>query len=73
MLIKRLPGAKVSYVNTFFIEDLLQDEHWEKQLGEEDYRALTALFYSHINPYGTFDLDLTKRLGFEFISHGERP
>lgn len=73
MLCLHLLQTCISYVNTFFIEDLLQDEHWEKQLGEEDYRALTALFYSHINPYGTFDLDLTKRLGFEFISHGERP
>lgn len=72
MLCLHLLQTCISYVNTFFIEDLLQDKHWEKQLSEEDYRALTALFYSHINPYGTFDLDLTKRLGFEFISHGER-
>lgn len=44
------------------MEDLLEDEYWNKQLSEEDYRALTALFYLHINPYGTFELDFTKRL-----------
>jgi hypothetical protein len=26
-------------------------------------RALNVLFHSHINPYGLFQLDLTKRLG----------
>jgi hypothetical protein len=57
-------------VNTFLVEDLLQDEYWKNQLGEEDYRALTALFYLHINPYGTFDLDLTKRLIFNLIQKG---
>lgn len=29
----------------------------------EDKRALNVLFHSHINPYGLFPLDLTKRLG----------
>ena len=51
-------------MKTYCKEDLLQDGHWNNQLGEEDYRALTALFYLHINPYGTFDLDLTKRLPY---------
>jgi hypothetical protein len=32
--------------------------------------ALTALFYAHINPYGTFELDLTKRLNFGLIGSG---
>jgi hypothetical protein len=29
----------------------------------EDKRALNVLFHFHINPYGLFPLDLTKRLG----------
>ena len=28
----------------------------------DDLRALTPLIYAHINPYGTFDLDMQKRL-----------
>jgi hypothetical protein len=27
-------------------------------LATEDFRALTPLFYGHINPYGAFELDL---------------
>jgi TnpA family transposase len=70
MLCLHLIQTSISYVNTFLIEDLFQDNHWKQQLGEEDYRALTALFYAHINPYGTFELDLTKRLNFGLIGSG---
>ena len=62
MLCLHLLQTSISYINTLLVEDLLQDEYWRNQLSGEDYRALTALFYLHINPYGTFELDLTKRL-----------
>ena len=62
MLCLHLLQTSISYVNTLLVEDLLEDEHWRNQMGPEDYRALTALFYLHINPYGTFELDLEKRL-----------
>ncbi|MFG3014244.1 hypothetical protein ACGFZB_28230 [Streptomyces cinerochromogenes] len=29
---------------------------------DEDRRGLTALFWTNINPYGTFRLDMDKRL-----------
>jgi len=29
---------------------------------EEDYRALCPLFYSHVNPYGMFELDMNTRI-----------
>lgn len=29
---------------------------------KEDFRGLTPLFWSHVNPYGTFRLDLNERL-----------
>jgi hypothetical protein len=35
---------------------------WAKRLTDEDRRGLTALFWSNINPYGTFRLDMDKRL-----------
>ena len=28
----------------------------------DDYRGLTPLIYSHVNPYGRFDLDMNARL-----------
>jgi hypothetical protein len=30
-----------------------------------DFRALSPLIYSHINPYGRFELDMDKRLMLE--------
>jgi hypothetical protein len=31
-------------------------------LTKEDYRGLTPLFYRHVEPYGTIQLDMTRRL-----------
>ena len=62
MLCLHLLQTSISYINTLLIENLFLDEYWWQIFGEEDYRALTALFYSHINPYGSFEVDLTKRL-----------
>jgi len=28
----------------------------------EDFRALSPLVYAHVNPYGTFELDMDARL-----------
>lgn len=62
MLCLHLLQTCISYLNTLLIENLFLDEYWWKLFKKEDYRALTALFYSHINPYGSFEVDLTKRL-----------
>ncbi len=55
----------ISYINTLLIEELFKDSRWKNRLSDEDYRALTALFYLNINPYGTFELDLSKRLAIQ--------
>ncbi len=34
-------------------------------MGTEDLRALTPLIYGHINPYGTFQLNMSERLTIE--------
>ncbi|MFE9613538.1 hypothetical protein [Streptomyces sp. NPDC006012] len=34
----------------------------EQLLTHEDWRGLTALFWSNVNPHGTFRLDMNKRL-----------
>ena len=31
-------------------------------MAPEDFRALTPLIHSHVNPYGSFELDMEKRL-----------
>ena len=67
MLCLHLLQNSILYINTLLVEELLQDPYWINQLSKEDYRALTALFYLHINPYGTFELDLLKRLKIQKI------
>jgi len=49
------------YINTLMIQDILE-ETTTITLNDTDRRALNPLMYRHINPYGTFNLDLETRL-----------
>lgn len=53
------------YINTLMIQEVLTSSSWNNQLTKNDQRALTPLIYSHINPYGTFHLDMNERLLLE--------
>jgi hypothetical protein len=44
------------------LQQVLAEPAWAKTLSAEDRRELTALFWSHINPYGIFRLEMEKRL-----------
>jgi hypothetical protein len=44
------------------IQDVLDDPTQAIVLDATDRRALTPLTYSHVNPYGEFNLDLDTRL-----------
>ncbi|WP_193200650.1 Tn3 family transposase [Nostoc sp. MG11] len=50
------------YVNTLMIQSVLEQKHWQEKLTETDKRAITPLIFSHVNPYGTFKLDLKERI-----------
>ncbi|MCU7939830.1 MAG: Tn3 family transposase [gamma proteobacterium symbiont of Bathyaustriella thionipta] len=50
------------YVNTLMIQQILSEPRWDSLMTIEDYRALSPLIYSHINPYGEFELDMHQRL-----------
>ena len=50
------------YINTLIIQQILVQAHWQNRFTPEDYRALTPLFSGHINPYGLFPLDFSKRI-----------
>jgi TnpA family transposase len=68
--------ACMAYINTIIFQKVLSKPEWQNVLAPEDKRALNVLFHSHINPYGLFPLDLTKRLGItadvlEIDSHDE--
>jgi TnpA family transposase len=53
------------YINTLMLQRVLGEPDWRGSLGPEDLRALTPLVYAHINPYGTFRLDMAHRLTIE--------
>ncbi|MEV5928956.1 hypothetical protein ACPCSG_19365 [Streptomyces cellulosae] len=44
-----------------------------KKFTDEDRRGLTALFWSNVNPYGTFRLDMDKRLDLAPAAMVPRP
>ena len=44
------------------MQKVLDSKEWQNRLTVEDKRALSPLFYAHINPYGTFKLDMQERI-----------
>ncbi len=56
--------ASLVYVNTRMVQSVLSEPTWANRLSERDYRGLSPLIYSHINPYGRFDVDLNNRIDF---------
>jgi hypothetical protein len=53
------------YINTLMLQRVLRETAWATRLTVEDLRALTPLIYSHVSPYGHFQLDMQTRLDIE--------
>lgn len=53
------------YINTLMLQNILSSKRWFDMMTPEDLRALTPLVYTHINPYGTFRLNMSERLSLE--------
>jgi TnpA family transposase len=62
VLALHLLQACLVYVNTLMLQDILAAPAWMGRMTGEDFRALSPLVYAHVNPYGTFALDMTTRL-----------
>ena len=62
MLALHLLQISLVYINTLMVQKVLEEETWMGRLTTEDYRGLTPLFYGHVEPYGTLQLDMEKRL-----------
>jgi TnpA family transposase len=45
-------------INTILVEQAVEKHQLLQQFSEEDRRALTPLFYEHVNPYGLFAIDM---------------
>lgn len=50
------------------IQQVLSQKKWYDLMTLEDLRALTPLIYTHVNPYGHFNLDMNERILIEKIS-----
>ncbi|GAA2565287.1 hypothetical protein GCM10010398_62920 [Streptomyces fimbriatus] len=62
MFALHLLQSALVHVNTLLVQQVLAEPARAKNLSDEDRRGLTALFWSNVNPYGTFRLDMDKRL-----------
>lgn len=50
------------YINTLMFQEILAEPAWMARMTPDDLRAITPLIFTNVTPYGSFDLDLTKRL-----------
>jgi TnpA family transposase len=62
MLSLHLLQSSLVFVNTLMMQRVLAEPAWMKRMAVEDFRGLTPLVYSHVTPYGTFELDMEHRL-----------
>jgi TnpA family transposase len=62
MLALHLLQSALVHVNTLLLQNVLEDPAWVSRLTAEDRRGLNPLFWSHVNPYGRFRLDMSKRI-----------
>jgi hypothetical protein len=65
MLALHLLQSSLVHINPSLLQEVLAEPAWAKKPTDEDRRGLTALFWSNINPYGTFRLDMDKRLDLQ--------
>jgi TnpA family transposase len=68
MLALHLLQASLVFINTLLLQRVLDDPGWARRLTADDQRALSPLFWSHVNPYGRFRLDMTKRLDLDAVA-----
>jgi len=68
MLSLHLLQVSLVYVNTLMIQQVLAGPEWHGRLTPVDLRALSPLKWQHVNPYGTFTLNMHERLPLEQVA-----
>jgi hypothetical protein len=53
------------YINTLLVQKVLSEKEWLDKMQPEDFRGLTPLFYTHVNPYRRLVLDMDERIIIE--------
>ncbi|TDO47747.1 Tn3 transposase DDE domain-containing protein [Kribbella sp. VKM Ac-2527] len=62
MLALHLLQSALVHINTLLLQAVIEQPAFHDSLDDIDRRALSPLFWSHINPYGRFRLDMDSRL-----------
>ena len=65
MLALHLLQASLVYINTLLLQNVLEEPAWRMKMTPADWRGMTPLFFHHVNPYGSFDLNMNRRLRIE--------
>ncbi|MFE8010884.1 Tn3 family transposase [Streptomyces sp. NPDC057418] len=62
MLALHLLQWALVHVNTLLVQEVLVEPKWADKLTEADRRGLSPLFWTHVNPYRRFELDMNRHL-----------
>ncbi|MGV9567083.1 Tn3 family transposase [Streptomyces sp. NPDC003480] len=62
MLALHLLQPALVHVKALLLQDILSEEKWQKRLTDADRRALSPLFWTRVNPYNRFELDMNSHL-----------
>jgi TnpA family transposase len=62
MLGLHLLQSALVHINTLLLQTVLDQPAFAATIGPDERRALSPLFWTHINPYGRFQLDMDTRL-----------
>jgi Tn3 transposase DDE domain-containing protein len=66
MLALHLLQSALVHLTTLFLQRVLAEPDGAGRLEDHDRRALSPLFWTHVNPYGRFRLDMDARLDLGF-------
>ena len=72
MLALHLLQAALVHLNTALLQIILAEPQWQARMTDADRRALTPLFWTHVNLYGKFDLDISTRLDLTGVNSTAR-
>ena len=60
-----LVQSALVYINTLLLQQIIKEELCRDILTIEDKRAITPLFYHHVNQYGIYKLNMNERIKIE--------
>ncbi|MER7442826.1 Tn3 family transposase [Micromonospora avicenniae] len=68
MLALHLLQSALVHVNTLLLQNILSEEIWQKRPTDANRRALSPLFWTHVNPYGRFEPDMNSHLDLTVVA-----